>query len=330
MARMRCGMPFGVVNAVNSQPDYLVFQTPLGDQSLHFVGNFGTLGIGFQLVKIHADGYGAHQGGIVLVIDQAVFLVNAGAEDTLGRFHEVVAVVADVEAQHIVAQQAVQQLFLPGTDAEYLVVGPRDMPELPGNHVGVGVAEEARQQGQVVILDEYRRRAAVNLLKHLLGKGLVDRRVSPPIGLVEGGFDVSIVAQGPQAVVGNAVVVSALLFVREPKEPKGVGGIVGRHHDAISVVHRQVVARSAAVGNPSAGALLHQRVNGGGDAPGGDVHPEFAVYQFVDVGLAVGNDDNPVVADFPIDQASQAVSAPDWFSHLLPLQPARPPAVLCY
>ena len=195
------------------------------------------------------------------------------------------------------------------------------MPELAGNDVGVGVAEEAGQQGQVIVLNEDGGGASVYFLNDLLGKGAVDGGVGFPVGLLEGGFDEGVVTQGPQPLVGNAVVVALLLLGGQPYETEGVGGVVGGDHYAVLVVHCQVVAGAAAVGDPSSSALLHQGVNSGGDAAGRDTDAQLAVNQLVNVGLTVGNDDNPVVANLPVDQTAQPVSGPDGLSHLLPLLP---------
>ena len=43
--------------------------------------------------------------------------------------------VLDVERQQVVAQQAVEDLVLPGADAEHLAVRPGDVPELHDDQV---------------------------------------------------------------------------------------------------------------------------------------------------------------------------------------------------
>ena len=141
----------------------------------------------------------------------------------------------------------------------------------------------------MVVLDEDGPGAAVDLLEHLPGKGPVHRGVGLPVGLVEGGFDEGIVAQRPQPLVGDAVVVALLFLFGQPDQPQGVGRVVGRDHHAVAVVHRQVVSGAAAVGDPSPGAFLHQRVDGGGHAARGSGDAEIAFHQFVNVGLAVGD-----------------------------------------
>ena len=169
---------------------------------------------------------------------------------------------------------------------------------------GSASPEEAGEEGEVVVLDEDGGGAAVDFLEDLVGEGLVDLGVGLPVGLVEDGFDEGVVAEGPEALVGDAVVVALLLLVGEPEEFEGVGGVVRGDHYAVFVVDGEVVAGAAAVGEPGAGAFLHEGVDGGGDAAGGGGDVELSVDQVVDVGLAVGDDDDAVVADFAVYEAA--------------------------
>ena len=57
--------------------------------------------------------------------------------------------------------------------------------------------------------------------------------------------------------------------------------MVRGHHDAVVLVHGVGVSAAAAVGHPSAGALLHQGVNGGGDTAGGSVTAKLAIHKLV-------------------------------------------------
>ena len=59
-----------------------------------------------------------------------------------------------VEGQQIVAQQPVEDLVLPGADAEGFAVGPRNVPELHDDEVRPRVAEHPREQRKVIVLDE--------------------------------------------------------------------------------------------------------------------------------------------------------------------------------
>ena len=79
------------------------------------------------------------------------------------RVEEIMAVRAQVEAEQIVAQKAVDQFFLPGEGAEGFLVGPGDVPELGDDEIVAGLLEHARQQAEVVVLNEHEGRFAVRL-----------------------------------------------------------------------------------------------------------------------------------------------------------------------
>ena len=98
--------------------------------------------------------------------DRKALVVDARLERPLDRLEKVVAVELDVERQQIVAEQAVQDLLAPGTDAKRLRVRPRNVPELADDDVGPRVLDEARQQREVIVLHEHDRRPVADLLEH--------------------------------------------------------------------------------------------------------------------------------------------------------------------
>ena len=98
---------------------------------------------------------------------------------------EVVAVVLGVEPEQVVAEHPVEQFVGPRADAERLRVGPRDVPELRHHQVRPRGLQQPRQEGEVVVLDEDERRAALRFLKHGRGERLVHPAVGVPVGRVE-------------------------------------------------------------------------------------------------------------------------------------------------
>ena len=62
--------------------------------------------------------------------DGEVFVVDARLERPLDGLEKIVAVKLDVERQQVVAEQAVQDLLRPWTDAKRLRIRPRNVPEL--------------------------------------------------------------------------------------------------------------------------------------------------------------------------------------------------------
>jgi hypothetical protein len=59
-----------------------------------------------------------------------------------------------VEADEIGAEQAVQQILLPRTDAECFRIRPRDVPEHGDLRIGPLGLQQRGQQGEVIVLNE--------------------------------------------------------------------------------------------------------------------------------------------------------------------------------
>src|SRR6185436_20956095 len=86
--------------------------------------------------------------------DRELLAVDESFELAVDGVEEVVAVKLDVEREQVVAQQAVEQLALPGADPEDLGVGPGNVPELEDDGRREPLLDHARQQGEMVVLDE--------------------------------------------------------------------------------------------------------------------------------------------------------------------------------
>ena len=107
-----------------------------------------------EFVEIDADREGAYQRGVPVARQIEAGLVGAGFNAHAHGFHEIARVVTQVEAEQIVAEHAVEHLFAPRENAEDLGVGPGDVPELGDDQLRVAVLEHARQQREMVVLDE--------------------------------------------------------------------------------------------------------------------------------------------------------------------------------
>jgi hypothetical protein len=103
---------------------------------------------------------------------------------------------ADVEAEHVVREQALEQLALPWAGAEDLRRRPRDVPEVGDGEVGARRLEHAGQERQVVVVHPHR-----GLGRRLLEDGAteerVDRLVHLPVAAPERRPHVDHVAEGP-------------------------------------------------------------------------------------------------------------------------------------
>ncbi len=171
-----------------------------------------------------------HRRHVLAPGDREALPVDAGLDGALHRVQEVVAVVLGVEADEVGAQHAQEQLVLPRADREGLEVRPRDVPEDRGARVRALALDEPGQQREVIVLDQHHRRlGARDLLQHRGGELLVDRPVVRPVLRAELGPVVHDVAERPQPLVGEAVVVSRLLLRREPDALEREARVVGGH-----------------------------------------------------------------------------------------------------
>ena len=69
------------------------------------------------------------------------------------------------------------------------------------------------------------------------------------------------VAERPQALVGEAVIVAVLLLVAQPDAAQDVARMFRRHADAVEPVDGFPVGGAAAVGDPGAAAGAHDRLD---------------------------------------------------------------------
>ena len=72
---------------------------------------------------------------MVAAVDGQALPIDAGLQRAVHGFQKIVAVRLDVEADEVRAKQAVQQLALPGANAERLRIGPGNVPE--DGHAGI-------------------------------------------------------------------------------------------------------------------------------------------------------------------------------------------------
>ena len=250
-------------------------------------------------VEVDADRLRPHQRGLAAARDGGTVHLDARLQGAVHRLQEVHAVILDVKRQNIIAEEAVEDLFLPRADAEHLAVGPRDVPEVEDDQVRPGLAEHPRQQGEVVVLHEDHGRLAVHLFQHGVGELAVDAAVMLPVGGVEARGGAGDVAQRPQGVVGEAVVVALLLLacVNQTRRRVYVGfsgghGRCGRGRRWLRGRRRRLPCA-----HPDAAAGPHDGVEGGGHAAGRPAETDLVAVVKMDVRLSVGDDDELGVAE---------------------------------
>ena len=192
--------------------------------------------------------------------DGEALRVDACLEGAVDRVEEVLAVIAQLEAEQVVAQQAVEQLLLPGEGPHDLAVRPGDVPELRDDQAGIALLEHPGEQPEVVVLDEDQGRPVARLLDHRVGEQGVDLAVRLPVAVIEGRPREGDVAQRPEPGVGHAEIVALLLGLRQPDPPQRVEGILRGDAEPPAVVGRPAVGVAGAVGHPGAAAGPQDRV----------------------------------------------------------------------
>ncbi len=182
------------------------------------------------------DRIAVHRGRLSTVACREHLPVDPRFEDPIHGVHEVVAVELGVEAQDAAAEQAIEQFGAPGADREGLRVRPGDVPE--GDHRGLRqpFADHARQQREMVVLHQQDRVGRAGLLRHRVGELAVHVVVVLPVTGAEYRPHVGDVAQRPETLVGETVVIACLLLGGEPHPPEPVARMLRRHPDPVARV----------------------------------------------------------------------------------------------
>ena len=218
---------------------------------------------------------------------------------------------AGVEAQDRRAEQPVDDLLAPGADRERLRVRPGNVPEGDDRGARQPLADHARRHREVIVLHQHDRVLALRLLHHGVGEAAVDRDVMVEIALAEDRPHEGDMAQRPQPLVGEAVVIAVLLLLAEPDAAQRIGGIVGRHRDAVVAVDALAVGRARAMRDPDAAAGAHHRLQRRDEAAGRGLQHDLAVLAaVVDVGLAVGDHHHLRARQFLHQQLVQGLRRP--------------------
>ena len=139
-----------------------------------------------------------------------MLVLDPRLEVAVDGLQEVLAVKVRVEAEDRAAEQSIEDLARQG-----------QMPNDSGfgqgmcqnaRMVAAGSARRiiARQQREVIVLDQHDRVVAARLGHDGVGEALVDRAVLLPVAFAEHRPHVSDMAKRPQALVGEAVVIALL------------------------------------------------------------------------------------------------------------------------
>ena len=163
----------------------------------------------------------------------------------------------------------------------------------------------------MVVLHEDDRVRDRRLLDHGPGEPEIDALVLLEVLGAELRPRVRDVAEGPEPLVREPVVVASLLGLGEPQSAQVVGLVPGRNTDAVVGIHGVVVGRATAVGDPRARARAHDRFHRRDEAAGGVDHADRAVrHPLVDVGLTVRHDHDALTVEAGAKDTAKALGRP--------------------
>ena len=180
---------------------------------------------------------------------------------------------------------------------------------------------------EVVVLHQHDRVVAIDLLAHRVGELAVHRDVVGPVLGAEHRARVRDVAERPQPLVGEAVVVALLFLLGEPDAPQQVGAprrAAPGSRSLMSTVSRSAEPLPCATQTPE-----HARITGSSAVtrPLAGWSTLIAVVRLhVHVRLAVGEDHDALALQELAQRRAQAGRAPDAGDALALLRPAARPA----
>ncbi len=300
------GQALGVVEPLHPDPEELGGGVEAREQLLARRG-----GRVVHEAGSHADRKRLHRRDVLAAGDREALPVDAGLDRALHRVQKVVAVVLGVEADDVGPQHPQQQIVLPRADREGLEVRPRDVPEDGGARIGALALDETRQQREVVVLDQHHGRlGARDLLEDRGRELLVDRAVLRPVLRPEERTVVHDVAERPQPLVREAVVVARLLFGGEPDPLQGEARVVRRHPQATARVRGLSVRVAAGLRHPHPSARPHDRIHRGDQAAGRRHHVDLALLPDVTDRLAVRHHHQRPLAEPHLGELLEALLGP--------------------
>ncbi len=304
---------------------------------------------GRRRVRRHADRKRPHVRHVAVPAGGELLPVDLRLERAIDGLEEIVAVRLRVKPDQVGAEQPVEDVALPGADAERLGIRPRNVPEDADARVRPRLLDHPRQEREVIVLHEHHRaRRALDLLDHGFGELPVRFAIARPVGLAEQGPRVRDVAERPHALVGEAVVVAFFFLGRQPDAAQRVLGVVGRHAEAIPVVDPLAVGVAGTVRDPRARARPQHGLERRDEAARRNQQFDRAALVDVDVRLAIRDDDQrpavepaahvraqplrrPVVRRriaqprFLFRRRPSGLEAADQVDHLLEQRPEEPP-----
>ncbi len=225
---------------------------------------------------------------------------------------EVVAVRLRVEADEVGANQAVHQLALPRADAEDLGVRPRNVPEDRHARVRTRLFDETRQEREVVVVHQQDRRTHVpHFFEHRIRELTIDRLIVRPVLGPEDRARVGDVAERPEALVREAVVVAALFLPGQPDAAQRVAGMIRRHTQPARLIHDDAIGAAGALRDPCPAAREHDGLDRGDQPARRHDDLDAAIAEPVHVRFAVRHDEERLIREPVPDADAEPLGGPD-------------------
>ena len=186
------------------------------------------------------------------------------------------------------------------------------MPEGDDGAERQTLANCARCEREVIVLDENNRRVAVRFVADCLRKTHVDCLIGVEVFRAEDRLHVRLVTQRPETLVCETLVIGPLFLTVEPDVPQTVGPLSeGLNLDPVPFVDDGSVGGARAVSHPHARARLDQRFQRGDESAGGAAGDDVSLLgEVVPERLTVCQDDDRSFAAHRGEPRSQAISGP--------------------
>ena len=111
----------------------------------------------------------------------------------------------------------------------------------------------------MIVLHQDQGRLGLDLVAHRCREPRVHFAVCLEVAGPEDRRDTGAMAQRPEPLIGESVVIAALLKCIQPDPAKPVLGVAQRHIDTVALVHDGSIGGAGAVSHPDSRAGMYQR-----------------------------------------------------------------------
>jgi hypothetical protein len=148
--------------------------------------------------------------------------IDLGLERHADRVDEIATVLRRLESDDAATEEPLEELASPWAHAEAARTRPRSVPERDDRAERQPASNQVRRQREVIVLHQDEWELGVDLLAHRRGESRVHRLVHLEVVGPEDRLDARSMAQRPQPLVGEPIVIAAFLIIIQPDAPKPV------------------------------------------------------------------------------------------------------------